>query len=139
MTSRYPEGTATRTVVDRLTSAYLEERRPDESFHEYVARSGKSGIRSKIEDLFVIPEHEDAPDYYSDWGDPRVFTIGDIGIGECAGEVVASIDFDLMASEREVYQAQDRLDHNDTEAAAEIAYRAMVLAAKALVKTQNEK
>ncbi len=125
-------------VVDRLTSAYVEERQPDESFHEYVRREGKGGIRGKIEDLFEVPEYEDSPEYYSDWGDPRVFTIGDIGIGECAGEVVASIDFDLMASEREVYQAQDRLDQEDAEAAAEIAYRAMVLAAKALVKTANE-
>jgi sulfite reductase (ferredoxin) len=125
-------------VVDRITSAYLEERESGESFHAFVDRKGKSDIRGKIEDLFVIPEYEDAPDYYSDWGDPRVFTIGDIGIGECAGEVVASIDFDLMASEREVFQAQDRFDQDDVDAAAEIAYRAMVLSAKALVKTQNE-
>ena len=33
--------------------------------------------------------------YYTDWGDPREFTIGDMGIGECAGEVVSSTDLEL--------------------------------------------
>jgi hypothetical protein len=41
------------------------------------------------------------PSFYSDWGDPREFSIGDIGVGECAGEVVSPIDFELVACERE--------------------------------------
>ena len=123
-------------VIDRITSKFVEERDGDETFQAYVARKGKGGIRAMLADLLVIPEHSDSPDHYSDWGDSRVFSMGDLGVGECAGEVVDSIDFDLMSSQREVYQAQDRLEQDDPVAASEIAYRAMVLAAKALVKIQ---
>ena len=35
-----------------------------------------------------VPPHDEAPEFFSDWGDPREYTKGDMGIGECAGEVV---------------------------------------------------
>lgn len=124
-------------VVERITSAFVAGRSGDETFQQYIQRIGKSRVRELIDDLLVIPEFDVAPDFYRDWGDPRTFAISDIGVGECAGEIVPSIDFDLLASEREVFQAQDRLDQRDVEGAATIAYRAMMLAAKALAKTKR--
>lgn len=124
-------------VVDRITTHFLENREGAESFQDYIQRIGKVKVRELIEDLLEIPNFDDNPDFYRDWGDPRLYTIGDIGVGECAGEIVATIDFDLLASEREVFQALDRLDQQDVPGAAHIAYRAMVLAAKALAKTKR--
>ena len=37
--------------------------------------------------------------FYNDWGDPREFTIGDMGEGECAGEVVSLADFGFTRAE----------------------------------------
>jgi len=124
-------------VVDRITAAFLADRQNEESFQGWVQRTGKPRIRAMLEDLLTIPAFEVDPTYYSDWGDPRVFSTGDIGVGECAGEVVDSTDFDLLASEREVFEAQDRLDKEDVRGAADIAYRAMLLAAKALAKRRE--
>ena len=42
--------------------------------------------------------------YYADWGDPREFTLNDLGTGECAGEVISPAEFTLAASEREVFK-----------------------------------
>ncbi len=55
-----------------------------------------------------------------------------MGIGECAGQVVSPVEFGLQASEREVFEAQDRLDQGDSTGAADIAYRAMLIAARTL-------
>ena len=75
--------------------------------------------------------------FYSNWGDPREFTLGDMGVGECAGQVVSPVEFGLQASEREVFSAQDLLDQGDFNGAADIAYRAMLIAARTLAREKE--
>ena len=67
---------------------------------------------------------------------PREFTTGDMGVGECAGEVVAPIDFQLTACEREAFEAQLQLEAGQIDSAAKIAYESMLHAALALLKLQ---
>ncbi|MGO9640250.1 MAG: hypothetical protein ACLP1Y_02960 [Candidatus Acidiferrales bacterium] len=74
---------------------------------------------------------------FSDWGDPHEYTLGDMGVGECAGEVVSAVEFDLAASEREVFEAQVAFENGQVQQAGTTAYRSMVHAAKALVKLMN--
>jgi sulfite reductase (ferredoxin) len=81
-----------------------------------------------------VPAYEADRSYYSDWGDPREFTMGDMGTGECAGEVVSRLDFDLQAAERMCFEAQLRLEARDVASADDLAYRSMLQAAQALVK-----
>ncbi len=124
-------------VLDRVLENYVAGRLPGESFHDYVARIGKPAVRESIKDLTEVPDFDQDATYYFDWGDFRRYTVDDIGKGECAGEVVESTEFDLQASEREVFEAQTLLDAADVTGAADIAYRAMLLAATALTRTQN--
>jgi sulfite reductase (ferredoxin) len=84
-----------------------------------------------------VPLYEEDRSFYSNWGDPREFTLGDMGIGECAGQVVSPVEFGLQASEREVFEAQDRLDQGDSSGAADIAYRAMLIAARSLAREKE--
>ncbi len=121
-------------VTDRITDDFSKQRQPTERFQHYIRRVGRKHIRTLLEDLFVVPDHADDPAYYSDWGDPREFTIGDLGIGECAGEVISSAQFELAASEREIFEAQEQLELENAAAAAEGALQAMLTAAKALTK-----
>ncbi len=123
-------------VVDRLTSAYITEREKAESFQAYIKRVGKAQIKASLEDLTKIPAHDDNPSFYSDWGDTREFTLGDIGEGECAGEVVSRIEFDLAFAEREAFEAQILLEKGDFQLAGERAYGAMLQSARALVREQ---
>jgi len=123
-------------VVERVTDWYLQERRLDESFQDFLQRAGKPRVRALLEDMMQVPAYESDPAFYSDWGDPRVFTIGDLGVGECAGEVVSVTQFDLAAAERLVFEAQVHLDDGDYVQADALAYRAMLQAARALVKTE---
>ena len=120
-----------------LAEYYVRKRRKDERFQEFVARAGKKEIKDLLYDLTKIPPHQSDPSYYSDWGDPREFTLVDMGVGECAGEVVSQAEFTLAASERELFEAQLLLDAGRSEQAVKAAYASMVRAAQGLIKAQN--
>lgn len=123
-------------VVDRISNRYLSEREKNESFQKFIQRIGKVEVKKTLQDLTKPPSFEEDPSYYSDWGDPRVYSTGDVGVGECAGEVVNLIDFDMAQAEREVFEAQVLLDEGRAQEAGEKAYWSMLHAAKGLVKTQ---
>ena len=124
-------------VVMRVTDRYVRDRRKGESFQDFINRIGKKEIKAMLEDLTQIPSHDVDPSPYSDWGDPREFTLTDMGIGECAGEVVSQAQFTLAASERELFEAHIFFDSGDYKRAVLTAYGAMVQAAQGLVKTEN--
>jgi len=123
-------------VVDRLTDYYVAGRKGAETFQAFVKRAGKVEIKKLLDDLTKVPAYETDPAYFSDWGDSRVFTIGDMGIGECAGEVVSRIEFELAAAERQVFEGQVQLEAGQPQRAGELAYAAMLQAAHGLVKEE---
>jgi sulfite reductase (ferredoxin) len=124
-------------AVDRLTNAYAESGVDGETYRQYVERVGKKEVRRLIEDLTKVPSYDEDPSFYSDWGDPREYTIGDMGVGECAGEVVPFVEMGLAASERELFEAQVSLDDGNVSLAVERAYQAMLQAARALTRERN--
>jgi sulfite reductase (ferredoxin) len=121
----------------RITEMYAKDRQNGESFAEFVNRIGKKTIRTMVEETQVIPSHEQDPSYYSDWGDPREYTIDDMGVGECAGEIVPYVQVGLASSEREIFEAQVMLDEGNIEGAGRAAYNAMLEAARALTREKN--
>ncbi len=119
-------------VVKLLTDAFVEEREGKESFKEWSHRVGRRHVKKLISPLTEVGSFDEDPEIYRDWGDPRVFTIGDIGVGECAGEVISPSQFAFAESERLIFEAQLSLDENNAKAAAEQALRAMYSAARAV-------
>ncbi len=117
-----------------LLSRYKKERHDGERFYDFMQRLGKAEAKKTLEALTHIPAYEEDSSYYSDWGDPREFTTGDMGVGECAGEVINRVDMDLGAAERSVFEAQLLLEAKDYYKAKEKARDAMLVAARALVK-----
>lgn len=124
-------------AVSTIAEFYVQHRLKGERFQEFVARVGKKQIKDLLEDLTKIPSHDADPSYYTDWGDPREFTLADLGVGECAGEVVSQAEFTLAASERELFEAQLLFDAGHAQEAVKAAYRSMVRAAEGLVKAQS--
>ncbi|MBI4582581.1 MAG: nitrite/sulfite reductase [Planctomycetes bacterium] len=123
-------------AVDRLTEKYVRERQPQEKFKDFIKRIGRAAVKSLLDDLTGLPAYQTNPSYYSDWGDPREYTTSDIGAGECAGEVVPQVVFDLGAAEREAFEAQVLLEKGEVQKAGQMGYQAMVHAAKALVRNE---
>lgn len=126
-------------AVERVTEHFSRNRLKDEPFYAFVKRVGKGPIRELLEPLNQnFPTHDADPGFYRDWGDPREYSIGDIGIGECAGEVVSRYLIEMTAAERLVFEAGLQLDNGAVQAAGETAYAAFLRAAKALVQVQYD-
>ena len=124
--------------IDRITDHYLKERQGDEDFQSFIQRFGKRELKKVLDDLTAVPPYEMDPSYYSDWGDPREYSISDIGVGECAGEVVSRIDFDLQNAERLYFDAQIAHEEGEYQKADETAFAAMTAAAGGLVRLENQ-
>ena len=129
-------------TVDRLLDLYQRERQGEESFRAWVARVGKKTIKERLQDLMAVPSYEEDSSFYVDWHDAREYSIGDIGTGECAGEVVSLTQFSLASAESKVFDASVLVEEpgasdEDTQEAARMAYAAMVVAAQGLLKTRN--
>jgi sulfite reductase (ferredoxin) len=129
-------------TVDRLLGFYAAERADGESFRDWVMRVGKKTIKERLQDLMAVPSHDEDPSFYVDWHDAREYTIGDIGVGECAGEVVSLTQFSLATAESKVFDASLVIDDarttdEEVRNAARLAYGAMVTAAQGLIKKRN--
>ena len=80
------------------------QRAPNFIVVEAVDRTGKRAIKAMLDDLAFVPAHHEDPSFYRDWGDTREFTTGDMGMGECAGEVIPLAQFELSECERGAIQ-----------------------------------
>ena len=126
-------------ALERITGFFLRERQPDERFTDFVGRVGKASIRQVLEDLTQdLPDPETEPKFYADWADPRQYSIGDIGKGECAGEVVTQYEFEMADADRMLFGAQILLESGNAQQAGSDAYKVMIRAAKALVQIQYD-
>ena len=123
-------------VLTALTERYVAERADGENFQTWVKNLGRKEIKAMLKPFMQLPSYEDKPEYFSDWGDSRVYTIDDIGVGECAGEVVSLFSMEISRAESTQFEALLALDDGDYALADQRAYQAMVQAARALVRTK---
>ena len=123
-------------AVELLTDRYVKDRQGDEKFKEFVKRIGKVEVKKILDGIGALPPYAEDSSFYVDWADPREYSTQDIGVGECAGEVVSLVDFELAAAERLSFEANVALDEGDPQKAGETAYRAMLRAAKGLIKIE---
>ena len=124
-------------TIEALTEAYAQGREKNERFQDWIARLGKRSIREIIQPFMKVPPRSEAPEFYTDWGDVRDFTIGDLGVGECAGEIVSLFGIEVVKAESQAFEAQISLDEGDFEEAETLAYGAMLTAARSLVRLQH--
>ncbi len=121
-------------AVSRICNHFLIRRNNGEPFKDFIKRVGKAEIKSLLDDLARLPGEQTDRSYFSDWGDPREYSVEDIAKGECAGEVVSAVEFGLANAEREVFEAQLLLEQGSVQRAGKTAYDAMLHAAKALIR-----
>jgi sulfite reductase (ferredoxin) len=123
-------------LVTALTERWIADRQGEESFQAWCRRIGKKELKGIVDKFAPVPPHATDPTFYNDWGDPRSYTIGDMGVGECAGEVVSLTQFGFTEAESLAFEAQLLLDDGKYKQADEMAYAAMLRAARTLVQLQ---
>ncbi|RMG94783.1 MAG: nitrite/sulfite reductase [Deltaproteobacteria bacterium] len=124
-------------VVRRLVRAYATERAPGETFRAWVERLGRKTLRERLSDLTAVPPFGTDPEFYRDHLDPRIYGIGDMAQGECAGEMVSVAKFGLADADRLLDEALDALDEGRSADAARLSFESLLAGARALVRAQT--
>ncbi len=123
-------------VLEALTERFAKDRQNNETFQDWVTRLGKKEVKALLEPFTKVPAYEVDSSFYADWGDTREYSLGDIGVGECAGEVVSLFSMEITKAESKHFDALIALDEGNFAKADESAYRSMLMAARALVRTK---
>ncbi|MBF6600860.1 MAG: nitrite/sulfite reductase [Dehalococcoidia bacterium] len=71
-------------AVDTLVGAYIDGRTEGEKLPQWAERIGKPRVQEILAEYKVVPEFTKDPMAYVDWGQNKLFTLDDMGEGECA-------------------------------------------------------
>jgi sulfite reductase beta subunit-like hemoprotein len=71
-------------AFDRVITSYVDEREDGEKLPEWSRRVGKAHIQELLAEYKAVPEFTKDPMAYVDWGQSKLFTLDDMGEGECA-------------------------------------------------------
>src|SRR5258708_18058225 len=110
-------------LMSRVSDTHAAIWQHGEKFKDFIKRMGKVELKKILEDLARPPADPSDRSYFIDWGDPREYSLSDMGTGECAGEVVSPVEFDLAAAERELFEAQVAWDGGQAEQAGTDDYQ----------------
>jgi sulfite reductase beta subunit-like hemoprotein len=71
-------------AFEKLVGAYVERRGQGEAFSSWYERTGAAGVQELLAEYKTAPEFTQDPMAYVDWGQTKLFTLDDMGEGECA-------------------------------------------------------
>jgi sulfite reductase beta subunit-like hemoprotein len=71
-------------AVERLVGAYVDERDDGETFSPWAERVGTPHVQELLAEYKIVPQFNEDPMAFVDWGQTKFFTLDDMGEGECA-------------------------------------------------------
>lgn len=116
---------------------YKSNKQDEESFGEYFDRMGKAHFRELLNPLKTLPDIEQSPESYIDYGSTQKFSLEDRGQGECAGAVTDMITDRISEAERALFQGKLALEKKSLKDAGEHAQRSVIASARALLVTEG--
>ena len=116
---------------------YKNNKQGEETFGEYFDRMGKGYFRELLDPLKSLPDIEQSPESYIDYGSTEKFSLEDRGQGECAGAVTDMITDRIIEAERAHFQGKLALEKNSLKEACEHAQRSVIASARALLVTEG--
>ena len=116
---------------------YKAGKQNSETFGEYFDRQGKIYFRDLLKPLKDLPDIEQAPQSYIDYGSTIKFSLEDRGQGECAGAVTDMITDRISEAERAHFQGKLSLEKNLFKETGEHAKRSVIASARALLVTEG--
>jgi len=121
-------------ALKSLLTDYESKSTDGEYFNDYYRRQGKRYFYALLKpyaDLEFIEDEE-----YVDWGHNEQF-VPEIGTGECAGVSLDVVGTIILDAEEKLYYAKEALDNEAYTDSAYNSYNAMVVAAKALLLSED--
>jgi len=124
-------------AVQHLLDLYRKTRKDGESLPAFIDRTGKVALKGELIPYTILPPYQDDPTFYFDWEGDEKFSVEDLGPGECAGGALEMIDNRILEAEQELYQARILAEKHQYAIAINLAYRAVVSGAKAILVTEG--
>ncbi len=97
-----------------------------DDFYSYIENKGLEKIKKIAEKFTAIPDYEENPGLYQDWGQTEDFSLEGRGPGECGTGVLDIVSLDIESA-KENYKSGK--DNNDSDK----LYQAIIDAARALL------
>ena len=116
---------------------YKNNKQGEETFGEYFDRMGKAHFRELLDPLKNLPDIEESPESYIDYGSTEKFSLEDRGQGECAGAVTDMITDRITEAERAHFQGKLSLEKQSIKDAGDHARRSVIASARALLVTEG--
>jgi sulfite reductase (ferredoxin) len=127
---KFPARSAVK-VIETLFKLHESEKHPGEDFNSFIARIGDQRIKEALEPLRAIPDFEDDPQFYDDYGhENERFTVRSGVRGECAGTTVAEVIPVFATAHERLQQAAAYVHHGNYKQALIEAYEAAAAAAR---------
>ncbi len=121
-------------AVSVLLDDYEENHEEGEYFNDYYQRNGKMyfyGILKPLANIETLAQED-----YSDWGKTVLFE-PEIGVGECAAEVMDVITTIISDAEEKLEWANDTINKSQYADSIYHSYAALVIGAKALLLSED--
>ena len=116
---------------------YKAGKQDGETFGEYFDRQGKAHFRDLLSPLKDLPDIEQSPQSYIDYGSTEKFSLEDRGQGECAGAVTDMITDRISEAERAHFQGKLSLEKDAFKETGDYAKRSVIASARALLVTEG--
>ncbi len=116
---------------------YKNNKQGSETFGEYFDRNGKGYFRELLDSLKNLPDIEQSPESYIDFGSTEKYSLEDRGQGECAGAVTDMITDRISEAERAHFQGKLSLEKKSIKEAGDHARRSVIASARALLVTEG--
>jgi len=71
-------------AFEKLVESYVRERNDGERFSAWSGRVGTAHVQELLAEYKAVPLFNEDPMAYVDWGQTKLFTLDDMGEGECA-------------------------------------------------------
>lgn len=105
-------GVAPARNIPKLIVDYLKEAskvsQKYASVYEFLNKEGIALMQNLIKKYSYVPDYDENPEFYRDWGRDEDFSLAGIGPGECGAGVIDLIEADLSEAERTLNLAKEK-------------------------------
>ncbi|MFQ5580887.1 MAG: nitrite/sulfite reductase, partial [Nitrospiria bacterium] len=123
------------SMVLEMVRIYREKHQKEETFNAFVERFGRKQFCEALEQFAGLPTPDEAPDAYLDWEEEKVFTLDDLGPGECSGTVIDMIEHGLRMGRETVQKAALAEKSREYPEALKLIKEAILYESRALLYT----
>ena len=119
--------------VHDFLAAYLLKKEDYPNYQEYLEDEGNDVIKGLLDKFSHVPEYEDDPTFYTDFGAKRRLSLDEMGTAECSAGMFDMIDVDR----KRIIAIEEKIDSVTDEERASLLYDMTLASSRMLLVTRG--